>query len=81
MTVPAQIIERRIYLIRRQKVMLDSDLAEIYQVTTKRLNEAVKRNLDRFPGDFMFQLTMAESENLRSQIATSSWSGDLWYGT
>jgi hypothetical protein len=74
-TVPAQIVERRIYLIRRQKVMLDSDLAEIYQVTTKRLNEAVKRNPDRFPGDFMFQLTPVESENLRSQIATSSYGG------
>src|ERR1700691_5989406 len=52
--------------------MLDSDLAELYQVATKRLNEAVRRNLRRFPADFMFQLTAEELENLRSQIATSS---------
>jgi hypothetical protein len=54
---PAPFIERRIYVIRGQKVMLDSDLAELYQVPTKRLNEAVKRNGARFPEDFMFQLT------------------------
>ncbi len=70
--VPVELIERRIYLIRGQKVMLDSDLAELYQVPTKRLNEAVKRNSARFPEDFMFQLTLAESQNLRSQSATSS---------
>jgi hypothetical protein len=56
-------------------VMLDQDLAELYDVPTKRLNEQVKRNIDRFPGDFMFQLTDEEFENLRSQIATSSWGG------
>lgn len=71
--VPLELIERRIYLIRGQKVMLDNDLAELYQASTKRLNEAVKRNLTRFPDDFMFRLTEAETEALnRSQIATGS---------
>ncbi|MGA2588300.1 MAG: ORF6N domain-containing protein [Bryobacteraceae bacterium] len=70
--VPAEVIERRIYLIRGQKVMLDSDLAELYQVLTKNLNLAVRRNLDRFPEDFMFQLTQDEFQNLRLQSATSS---------
>ena len=55
--------------------MLDKDLAELYQVETKRLNEQVKRNIERFPVDFMFTLTQAEFENLKSQIATSSWGG------
>jgi hypothetical protein len=55
--------------------MLDSDLAELYGVETKSFNQAVKRNLDRFPEDFMFQLTENEFENLRSQIVTSSWGG------
>ena len=55
--------------------MLDEDLSKIYQVETKRLNEAVKRNIDRFPPDFMFQLTKEEYENLKSQFATSSWGG------
>ena len=64
-------IEDKIFLIRKGKVMLDSDLAELYGVTTKRLNEQVRRNLDRFPKDFMFQLTKAEDQNLKSQIATS----------
>ena len=70
--VPIELIERRIYLIRGHKVMLDSDLAELYQVPTKRLNEAVKRNRTRFPADFMIQLTTAELTNWRSQIATSN---------
>ena len=70
--VPVEMIERRIYLIRGCKVMLDSDLAALYEVPTKRLNEAVRRNLERFPEDFMFQLTTEELENLKSQIATSS---------
>jgi hypothetical protein len=65
----------KIYQIRGYKVMLDQDLAELYQVPTKRLNEQVKRNIARFPKDFMFQLTEEEFENLRSQIATSSWGG------
>ena len=65
-------IAEKIHLIRSQKVMLDSDLAEVYNVTTKRLNEQVKRNNDRFPEDFMFQLTEQELESLRSQFATSN---------
>jgi len=68
--VPAQLIERRIYLIRGQKVMLDADLAELYQVPTKAFNQAVRRNAHRFPGDFMFQLTEEEAIALRSQIVT-----------
>jgi len=67
-----ELVERRIHLIRGQKVMIDSDLAELYQVATKRLNEAVKRNLERFPEDFMFQMTGEEDESLRSQFATSN---------
>ena len=69
--VPVERIESLILLIRRHKVMLDSDLAELYGVSTKRLNEQVKRNQERFPGDFMFQLTTEETNALRSQIATS----------
>ena len=69
--MPLELIERRIYVIRDQKVMLDSDLAELYQVATFRLNEAVKRNKDRFPEDFMFQLTKREAEALTSQFAMS----------
>ncbi|HMQ03622.1 MAG TPA: ORF6N domain-containing protein [Pyrinomonadaceae bacterium] len=64
-------VERRIYLIRDDKVMLDSELAAMYGVTTKRLNEQVKRNFDRFPDDFCFQLTEEEYVALRSQNATS----------
>lgn len=64
-------IERMIYVIRDQKVMLDSDLAELYEVLTKNLNKAVQRNLHRFPTDFMFQLTSEEAESLRFQIGTS----------
>jgi phage regulator Rha-like protein len=63
-------VENRILFIRGQKVMLDSDLAELYGVLTKNLNKAVKRNLDRFPDDFMFQLTAEEAERLRFQIGT-----------
>jgi len=63
-------IETKIYTIRGQKVMLDSDLAKLYGVETKRLNEQVKRNITRFPADFMFQLTAEEVENQRSQFAT-----------
>jgi hypothetical protein len=63
-------IESQIFLIRGQKVMLDSDLASLYEVEAKVLNQAVKRNLDRFPEDFMFQLTAEESARLRSQIVT-----------
>jgi len=73
--IPAEVIERKIYLIRGHKVMLDSDLAELYGVTTKRLNEQVRRNLKRFPSDFMFQLSSKEAESSRSQIATSKRGG------
>jgi hypothetical protein len=69
------VIINKIYTIRGYKVMLDRDLAELYLVDTKRLNEQVKRNLKRFPDDFMFQLTSTEFEILKSQIATSSWGG------
>jgi YesN/AraC family two-component response regulator len=69
--VSVQLIERRIYLIRGHKVMIDVDLAELYGVPTKRLNERVRRNSKRFPEDFMFQLTESEAESLRSQFATS----------
>ncbi len=71
-SVPAELIERRIYLIRGRKVMLDRDLAEIYGVSTRRLNEQVKRNRARFPVDFMFQLTPEETLNWMSQFATSN---------
>ena len=66
----------KIYLIRGCKVMLDKDLAALYQVPTKRLNEQVGRNFDRFPDDFMFLLSPLEFKDLKSQIATSSWGGD-----
>jgi hypothetical protein len=70
---PVALIESRIYLIRGQKVLLDSDLAALYEVETKALNRAVKRNRERFPEDFMFQLTAEESrELLRYQIGTSN---------
>ena len=68
--IPQEIIEQKIFLIRGKKVMLDRDLAELYGVTTKRLNEQVKRNRKRFPDDFMYCLTKNEFEALRSQIAT-----------
>ncbi len=71
LSLTAEGIERRIYLVREQKVMLDSDLAELYEVPTRRLNEQVRRNLKRFPSDFMFQLTSDEVAALRSQFAIS----------
>lgn len=70
-----EFIGRRIYLIRGQKVILDSDLAELYQVPTKVLNQAVQRNGSRFPDDFMFRLSHKETMNLRSQFVTSSYGG------
>lgn len=74
--IPSERIERSILLIREQKVMLDKDLASLYGVETKRLLEAVKRNIDRFPADFAFQLSTEEFEHLRSQTgASSSWGG------
>ena len=68
-------IANKIYFIRNQKVMLDRDLAILYGIETKVLNQAVKRNMSRFPEDFMFQLTEIEFQNLKSQILTSSWGG------
>ncbi len=65
-------IEPRILVIRGQRVILDADLAELYGTTTKRLNEQVKRNLDRFPADFMFQITVEEARAMRSQFVTAS---------
>ena len=73
--VPVSLIERRIYLIRGKKVMLSNDLAELYQVEVRALVQAVKRNVDRFPADFMFQLNAKEYESLKSQIVISSWGG------
>ncbi|NCT94951.1 MAG: ORF6N domain-containing protein [Chitinophagaceae bacterium] len=73
--VAEQKIINRIYVFRGQRVMLDEDLAAMYGVDTKRLNEQVKRNRKRFPKDFMFVLTQKEYNNLRSQIATSNWGG------
>lgn len=70
-----QIIQSKIYEIRGQKVMLDRDLAELYQVETRVLNQAVKRNIKRFPSDFMFQVTEDEFEILKSQFVISSWGG------
>jgi hypothetical protein len=70
--IPAERIEKAILLIRGQKVLLDRDLAELYEVPTKRLNEQVRRNLRRFPEDFMFQLSKEELENWRSQFVTSN---------
>src|SRR5438105_2371470 len=77
--VPAELIERRIYLIRGHKVMIDSDLADLYLTPTFRLNEAVKRNRGRFPEDFMFQLTTDETESLKSQNAMSKGRGGRRY--
>ena len=75
--IPVERIERRILLLRGQKVMLDFDLAGLYEVETKALNQAVKRNIERFPGDFMFQLTEEETDMiLRSQIVTSKAEND-----
>lgn len=70
-----KVIQSKIYEIRGQKVMLDKDLAELYQVEVRSLNQAVKRNMQRFPGDFMFQLTTEEWQILKSQFVTSSWGG------
>ncbi len=73
--IPEEVIMNKIYFVRNQKVMIDVDLAELYGVETRRLNERVKRNLIRFPSDFMFQLSQSEFNNLKSQFATSSWGG------
>ncbi len=73
--IPIERIENKIMLLRGQKVLLDRDLSALYEVETRRLVEQVKRNMKRFPSDFMFQLDRKELTNLRSQIATSSWGG------
>lgn len=73
--IPDETVIRKIYLLRGEKVMLDRDLAELYDVDTKVLKRAVKRNAKRFPEDFMFTLTQKEFQNLRSQLVTSSWGG------
>jgi ORF6N domain-containing protein len=78
---PDALITSKIFVIRDKKVMLDEDLAELYDVETKRLNERIKRNIARFPEDFMFQLSQKEFDNLKSQIATSSWGGRRGYFT
>ncbi|OGL63631.1 MAG: DNA-binding protein [Candidatus Tectomicrobia bacterium RIFCSPLOWO2_02_FULL_70_19] len=73
--MPIERIERAILLVRGEKVLLDADLAALYGVDTRSLVQAVKRNLGRFPADFMFQLTSEEFDNLRSQFVISSWGG------
>lgn len=73
--VPDEIVITKIHFIRGQKVMLDYNLTELYGVETRVLKQAIKRNINRFPEDFMFELTKDEFENLRSQIVTSRWGG------
>jgi len=73
--VPIERIERKIYLIRNVKVMLDRDLADLYEVETRMLIQAVRRHIKRFPDDFMFQLNKEEFNNLKSQIMISRWGG------
>jgi len=75
MKLEIQSLDNSIHVIRGYRVMLDEDLAKIYGVETKVLNQAIRRNKNRFPEDFMFQLTIKEFNNLRSQIVTSSWGG------
>lgn len=73
--MPAEAITHRIFMLREQKVLLDSDLAALYGVDTRRLNEQVRRNRARFPKDFIFELSVEEYANLKSHFATSSWGG------
>ena len=73
--IPDEVIMNRIYMIRETKVMLDRDLAYLYDIETKQLKRAVRRNFSRFPDDFMFELSPEEFNNLRSQFGTSSWGG------
>ena len=73
--IPDELISSKIYIIRDKKIMLDKDLAVLYGVTTGNLNKAVKRNIKRFPEDFMFQLTKQEFDNLLFQFGISSWGG------
>jgi len=76
--IPEEVIMSKIYLIRGQKVMMDKDLAELYEVETKALKQAVRRNMDIFPEHFMFELTEDEFSHLRSHIVTSSWGGQRY---
>jgi hypothetical protein len=76
--LPDEIITSRIYLIRDKKVMLDHDLAKLYNVETKVLKQAIRRNINRFPDDFMFELSNQEFSILKSQIVTSSWGGSRY---
>jgi hypothetical protein len=73
--IPTELIQSKVHLILKEKVLLDRDLAEMYGVETRVLKQAVRRNKDRFPGDFMFELSDDEFQNLRSQTGTSSWGG------
>jgi len=73
--IPSEIIQKKIFMLRNQKVMLDKDLSELYDVETKILNKAVSRNIERFPEDFMFKLTEDEFQNLKFHFGTSSWGG------
>ena len=77
LSIPDEIITNKIYLIRGQKVMLDRDLAELYSVETKQLKRQVRRNIDRFPEDFMFELTKEEFKNWRYQFGTSNSSDKM----
>ena len=74
-SIPETLVTSKIYIVRNKKIMLDRDLAELYEVETRVLNQAVSRNMERFPGEFMFQLTPEEFEILKSQFVTSSWGG------
>ncbi|RJQ13578.1 MAG: ORF6N domain-containing protein [Nitrospiraceae bacterium] len=76
--IPQEVVESKILFIRGKKVMLDKDLASLYGVETKMLNRAIKRNQERFPDDFMFQLSKDELENLRYHFGTSSWGGQRY---
>ena len=73
--IPRESIEKRILVLRGEKVILSHDPARLYQTSTRALVQAVKRNIERFPADFMFQLTAEEFQNLKSQFVTSSWGG------
>jgi hypothetical protein len=71
--IAEEVVTAKIFIVRGIRVMLDRDLGELYQVETKQLKRAVRRNIDRFPEDFMFEVSQKEFESLRCQIGTSSW--------
>ena len=73
--IPDEVIMKKIFMFRGSKVMLDRDLADLYEIETKQLKRAVRRNISRFPQDFMFELSPKKFNNLRSQFGTSSWGG------